>query len=215
MKVLLFLLTVNLAIAQSKTKFAFDVCDSKFFFEVNKYFNKEVRDHFILKKDLSYSYYIDSYTKQNIELDFENSDTIECVPYQYVLKYDLVDHEMNVIQSFYIDFIYKNGLLEMENLGDLEAFFKPYTLVVEKKLIQINQAIQIAIKHGYKPVHYELDYEKKVASNNYKKFKPKIIWTLKELFNDETKKYSYYRVIEINAKNGKVLREYHTLYCSR
>jgi hypothetical protein len=87
MKILFFLLTVNLAIAQDNTKHNYEICNSLFSLELKKNFDENFNDSFIFKKELSYAYYIDSKTMQNVKLEFENSNLIDCVPYQYVLKY--------------------------------------------------------------------------------------------------------------------------------
>ena len=205
-RILLLILTVNLAIAQDKTKHNYEICNSLFSLELKKNFDKNFNDSFILKKELSYAYYIDSKTMQNVKLEFKNSNLIDCVPYQYVLKYQLVDDEFNIIHSFNINFLYRNGLLELERLGNFKDFFTPYSLVVEKKLINVSRAKQIAKDNGFNSTSYELDYEKKEGTNEYKNFKPKIIWSFKELVKNE--KENYYKVILINAKNGRVLKKY-------
>jgi hypothetical protein len=87
LKILLSILTVNLAFAQDKIKHNYEICNSLFSLELKKNFDKNFNDSFILKKELSYAYYIDSKTMQNVNLEFENSNSIDCVPYQYVLKY--------------------------------------------------------------------------------------------------------------------------------
>jgi hypothetical protein len=87
LKILLSILTVNLAFAQDKIKHNYEICNSLFSLELKKNFDKNFNDSFILKKELSYAYYIDSKTMQNVKLEFENSNSIDCVPYQYVLKY--------------------------------------------------------------------------------------------------------------------------------
>ncbi len=200
---LFFLLNINLVFSQYKVEYDYKVCNSSFLMVLNRSFDKEISEKFIFNKEKSYAYYIDFETKQNVKLDFGNSKNIACVPYQYVLNYQLIDDESNVIRSFNISFFFKEGSLEMENLGNFKDFFSPYTLVIEKKLISLNTAMRIAENKNYKISTYDLE--------NYRKNQSKIVWIFKEPVKYKDGSDFYNRVIVINAKNGKILEEYEEL----
>jgi hypothetical protein len=198
--VLLFFLNVNLMFAQYNIEYAYTVCNSIFLMELNRNFDKQISEKFVLNKELSCAYYIDFDTKLNIKLEFRDSKNSNCVPYQFVLNYHLIDEESNVIQSFNISFFYKDGILQMDSLANLKDFFRPYTLLIENKLISLNKALLIAVNKGYRATLFELKY--------YNFNKRKVIWAIKELVKNEKNLELYYKVILINAKNGKVLKEY-------
>lgn len=200
---ILLLLSINLLSAQPNIDYGYKVCNSSFVMELKRNFGSEISEKFIFNIEKSYSYYIDFDSKQNIKLESSKLNSITCTPYQYVLNYQLIDDESNIIRSFNISFIYKDGSLQMENLGDFKDFFSPYTLVIEKKLISLTKAIRVAENKNYKISSYDLD--------NYRKNQSKIVWILKEPVKYKDDNGFYNRVIVINAKNGKILEEYEEL----
>lgn len=199
-KVLFFLLTINIIFAQDKVIYDYEICNSLFSMELEKNFENRISEKFIFNKNHSYSYYIDFDTKQNVKLSFEDSKSTSCIPYQYVLNYELVDEKLNILKSFNISFSYNNGLLQMESLGNFKNFFKPYILVLNNKIISVQKALSIAKKNGYNINSFSLDY--------YNTNRSKIVWILKELVHDEEGKELFYKVILISGRNGRVLKKY-------
>lgn len=192
--------------SQTNIKNNFEICDSDFQFYLKKRYSKDIIDHIKFNKDSSFSYYSDYFIGENIKVNYRNSDSLKIVPYQYVLSYDILDVNDDVITSFSINCRCYDNLLRMDKIEDFDEILKPEIEVITGNALTLNEAFNLAKKRGYSITQWNLDYEKKKGSNEYKKIFPKLVWTLKEKLPKG--KGGYYKVLQINARNGRVMNEY-------
>jgi len=192
--------------SQTNIKNNFEVCNSDFQFNIKRIYTKEIIKLVVFNRSMSYGYYSNYYTGKNEMINYNYSDSLKVVPYQYVLRYDIHDVNDNVIGSININCRCYDNLLKMDKIEDLDEILKPQMEVIKGKALTLKQVFEIAKAKGYSIDEWDIDYEKKKGSNEYKYFFPKLIWTLKEKLSEE--EGGYYKVLQINARNGNVINEY-------
>lgn len=193
--------------AQKGIKYDYKICNDIVNTKLKlKYKSNFIEKHFKFNKDLSFSYYIDYKDYQHHKLDYNDSETVSIVPYQYVLLYEVIDNDGNTVSTLKMNCFYREKSLELERMDNLEDFLLPQMKVINGKALSLDKVLQIAKIKGYSDVsEWDIDYEKN-KDNEYKWFFPRLIWTLKEPVKNE--KESYMKVIQLNAKNGRVLKEF-------
>ncbi|AXP79789.1 hypothetical protein CJ739_692 [Mariniflexile rhizosphaerae] len=207
--ILFFLISISSCfnlLAQTDLKFNFEVCNSDFQFYIKKIYSKDIIAQIKFNRDSSYSYYSDFYTSKNRTINYKNSDSLKIVPYQYVLQYDIHDTNNDIITSLKVDCRCYDNLLRIDKIEDLDEILKPAIDVITGKAITVKEACEIAKDKGYSISEWDIDYEKKKGSNDYKLFLPRLVWTLKEKLPE--KEGGYYKVLKINAKNGNIISQY-------
>lgn len=207
--VLLFFISISSCLnllAQTDIKFNFEVCNSDFQLHIKRIYSKDIIDKIKFNQDLSYCHYSDFYTTKNGIINYKNSDSLKIVPYQYVLQYDIHDTNDDIITSLKIDYRCYDNLLRMDKIEDLDEILKPAINVIKGKAITVKEACEIAKGKEYSISEWDIDYEKKKKSNDYKSFLPRLVWTLKEKLPE--KEGGYYKVLQINAKNGNIINQY-------
>jgi hypothetical protein len=192
--------------SQTNIKNNFEICNSDFQLYFKRIYSKDIIDHIKFNRDSSYSYYSDYLTGRNEKVNYRDIDSLKIIPYQYVLIYNVLDVNDDVLTSLKIDCRCYDDLLRMDEIEDYYEILKPAMEVIKGKALTLREVFNIARKRGYSITEWNLDYEKTLASNEYKKFLPKLVWTIKEKIAAE--KGGYYKVLEINARNGSIMNEY-------
>lgn len=186
----------------------FKICEESFYFQTlwPMFGRSFVKEHFKVDSTSSYFNYIDQRTNESyLRVGIESSDTIAFLPTQYVLILNVM-HRNQEIGFFKVDCHYQNNSIRADKWVGLKEYLKPQIKVIEGKAIDLEKALDIAEKDGYDTVNltvWEIDYEKKKGTNDYKKFFPRLVWTLKKPVD-----IGRINVIQINAKSGKVLKKY-------
>lgn len=199
------ILNSNLS-AQTNIKSNFEICNSDFQFYIKKIYSKDIITQIKFNRDSSYIYYSDYYATKNGIINYKNSDSLKIVPYQYVLQYDIHDTNDDIITSLRIDCRCYDNLLRIDKIEDIDEILKPAIKVINGKAITVKEACEIGKDKGYSISEWDIDYEKKKESNDYKIFLPRLVWTLKEKLSE--KEGGYYKVLQINAKNGNIISQY-------
>lgn len=197
-----FLASVGLN-AQYNIEQDYSVCKEYFLLKLRRLNKENLVQQIRFNKELSYAYYTDFDSAQHYIVKYNSSDSIKIVPYQYTLWYNIFDKDDNILKSFRVECRRYDKELRLDKFEGLKDFLEPVVKVVERKVISLEKALDIAKDNGYEITTWEIDYEKKEDSNDYKTFFPRLIWTLKgQKINGGIK------VIQINAKNGRVIKEY-------
>lgn len=122
--------------------------------------------------------------------------------------------------SFVYDFVYKGYAIHKVNLKcdkddfiESTAFFNSLLINIKKgKIVGLDKINKIAKANNFTNVYsYEIDEDPRWKGNNFyeeDEKKWKITWTLKEKNILKDGRQSGYKVIKIDAKNGKVLSKF-------
>lgn len=209
---LFFVLFLNYGYGQKTVKFGYVICESEVQSELILLYGKDLaKNHFRLNKELSYSFCVDYENFGHHKLSYQDSDSLKIVPYEYVLLYEIIDDDANIISTFRMNCSYSDRLLRLDPFPGLREYLSPQIKVLEGKTISLKEVLLIAKRAGYKNIiEWDIDYEKN-KKRHYKWFFPRLVWTLKEevsKVDNEGRVYGYKKVITINAKNGRVLNQY-------
>jgi len=191
--------------SQQNIKLGFESCEQSFNYQTLwPMFGKSfVKEHFKMDSINSYFNYIDYKTNESyLKVGIESSDTITSIPTQYALILSIVDNNQE-IGSVKVDCHYQDNVIKADKWKGLKDYIEPQLKVIEGKTISLEKALKIAKNRGYEIGTWEIDYEKKLGSNDYKTFFPRLIWTIKGQKNN-----SGIEVIQINAKNGNIIKEF-------
>ncbi|GEM52635.1 hypothetical protein [Empedobacter brevis] len=202
--VLLFLFSISNA-QNNRITSGFKSCEESFYIQtLFPIFGKSfVIEHFKMDSVNSYFNYIDYTTNESyLKAQVKNLDTIKAIPTEYVLILNVI-HNDQKIGFVKVGCHYQDNLIRADKWKGLKDYLKPQLKVIEGKVINLEKALKISKNRGYEITSWEIDYETKQNSNDYKIFFPRLIWTLKEQKNNRRTK-----VLQINAKNGRVIKEY-------
>lgn len=164
------------------------------------------------KSSLSYSF-IDSTYKDIVTKEFSLNEyfKLENDFNSIHLVYIINDNNKNRIGYSKHNFTVKNGEIYSSynySTKGLKKYYKTYLRVIKGRYLSYEEAKKIVEKKGFHDILiYELIDDKKWSFNNEMK-KEKPTWTFKEQYIDDKNKLNGYRVIKINARNGKVVSEF-------